>query len=163
TWRKTTIAVTALAFVAALGGFALVQKQFFPTANRPELIVDLRLAQGASWAATDREVKKLEKWLGKSSHGAYYTTYLRARPPPIVRRRRQPALLPANGAGAAERQFRPGHRHDQRPGRARTGRCRPRSSLQQRFRGRARPRAAAAERPAGRLPRDVPRARRGSA
>jgi len=81
TWRKTTIAITALAFVAALGGFALVQKQFFPTANRPELIVDLRLAQGASWAATDREVKKLEKWLGKNSDVAYYTSYVGAGSP----------------------------------------------------------------------------------
>src|SRR5204863_2133540 len=53
TWRKTTIAITALAFVAAMAAFGLVQKQFFPTANRPELIVDLRLAEGASYAATD--------------------------------------------------------------------------------------------------------------
>ena len=58
TWRKTTIAITALAFVAAIGAFTLVQKQFFPTANRPELIVDMKLAQGASWAATDREVRR---------------------------------------------------------------------------------------------------------
>ena len=43
TWRKSTIAITALAFVAAMASFGLVQKQFFPTANRPELIVDLRL------------------------------------------------------------------------------------------------------------------------
>ena len=57
TWRKTTIAITALAFVASMGAFSLVQKQFFPTANRPELIVDLKLAQGASWAATDAEVR----------------------------------------------------------------------------------------------------------
>ncbi|MBV8188784.1 MAG: efflux RND transporter permease subunit, partial [Alphaproteobacteria bacterium] len=64
--RKTTIAVTALAFVAAMMAFGLVQKQFFPTANRPELIVDLRLAQGASFAATDKEVARLEKWLGQN-------------------------------------------------------------------------------------------------
>ena len=49
TWRKTTIAITALAFVAVDGRRSrLVPKQFFPTANRPELIVDLELAQGAS-------------------------------------------------------------------------------------------------------------------
>jgi multidrug efflux pump len=81
TWRKTTIAITALAFVAAMGAFTLVQKQFFPTANRPELIVDLRLAQGASWAATDKEVGKLEKWLGQESDVAYYTSYIGAGSP----------------------------------------------------------------------------------
>ena len=73
TWRKTTIAITAVAFVASLGAFTLVQKQFFPTANRPELIVDLKLAQGASWAATDREVRRLEKWLGENHDVAFYT------------------------------------------------------------------------------------------
>jgi len=81
TWRKTTIAVTALAFVAAMASFGLVQKQFFPTANRPELIVDLRLAQGASYAATDIEVKKLEKWLGSSGDVAFYTSYIGAGSP----------------------------------------------------------------------------------
>jgi len=81
TWRKTTITVTVLAFVAAMASFQLVQKQFFPTANRPELIVDLRLAQGASYAATDAEVKKLERWLAKNEDVAFYTSYVGAGSP----------------------------------------------------------------------------------
>ena len=81
TWRKTTIAITALAFVASMGAFTLVQKQFFPTANRPELIVDLKLAQGASWKATDKEVRKLEKWLGDNADVAFYTAYIGAGSP----------------------------------------------------------------------------------
>ncbi len=81
TWRKTTIAITALAFVGAMGAFGFVQKQFFPTANRPELIVDLRLAQGASYAATDAEVAKLEKWLSKNDDVATYTSYIGAGSP----------------------------------------------------------------------------------
>ena len=81
TWRKTTIAVTALAFVASMAAFGLVQKQFFPTANRPELIVDLRLAQGASWQATDQEVRRLETWLGENKDVASYTAYVGAGSP----------------------------------------------------------------------------------
>src|SRR5882724_1323554 len=81
TWRKTTITVTVLAFVAAMASFGLVQKQFFPTANRPELIIDLRLAQGASYAATDAEVKKLEKWLASNGDVAFYTSYIGAGSP----------------------------------------------------------------------------------
>lgn len=81
TWRKTTIAITALAFVASMAAFGLVQKQFFPTANRPELIVDMKLAQGASWAATDKEVRRLEKWLGENSDVAFYTSYIGAGSP----------------------------------------------------------------------------------
>ena len=81
TWRKTTIVITALAFVGSLAAFGLVSKQFFPTANRPELIVDLKLAQGASWAATDAEVGKLETWLGSSPDVASYTAYVGAGSP----------------------------------------------------------------------------------
>ena len=64
-----------------MGAFTLVQKQFFPTANRPELIVDMKLAQGASWTATDREVRKLEKWLGENPDVAFYTAYVGAGSP----------------------------------------------------------------------------------
>ncbi|MBS0518656.1 MAG: efflux RND transporter permease subunit [Proteobacteria bacterium] len=81
TWRKTTVAVTALAFVAAMAAFGLVQKQFFPTASRPELIVDLKLAQGSSYAATDAEVAKLEKWLASDADVEYYTSYIGAGSP----------------------------------------------------------------------------------
>src|SRR3954469_5436723 len=81
TWRWTTIAVTVAAFVAAMASFQFVQKQFFPTANRPELIVDLRLAQGASYNATDLEVKKLERWLAQNEDVAFYTSYIGAGSP----------------------------------------------------------------------------------
>jgi multidrug efflux pump len=80
-WRKTTIVVTALAFVGAMAAFGLVHKQFFPTASRPELIVDLRLAQGASYAATDGEVAKLETWLAANKDVENYTSYIGAGSP----------------------------------------------------------------------------------
>ncbi len=64
-----------------MGLFGLVQKQFFPTSNRPELIVDLRLAQGASFAATDAEVARLERWLGANPDVAHYTAYVGAGSP----------------------------------------------------------------------------------
>ena len=60
-WRWVTIGVTLAAFVAALVGFGYVQQQFFPSANRPELLVDLRLSGGASFAATAAAVSRLEK------------------------------------------------------------------------------------------------------
>jgi multidrug efflux pump len=49
--------------VLAVFGFRFVQQQFFPAASRPELIVDLRLPEGSSLAATEAQVKKLEKIL----------------------------------------------------------------------------------------------------
>jgi multidrug efflux pump len=61
--RWTVIGATAAAFVLAVIGFRFVQQQFFPSASRPELIVDLRLPEGASLNATGAQVKKLEKIL----------------------------------------------------------------------------------------------------
>src|SRR5258706_2079697 len=61
--RWLVIGATAGAFLLALFGFRFVQQQFFPSASRPELIVDLRLAEGSSLAATEAQVKKLERIL----------------------------------------------------------------------------------------------------
>ena len=62
-YRWVVIAVTAAIFLGSVFAFKFVQQQFFPAASRPELIVDLRLAEGASVTATEAQVKKLEKML----------------------------------------------------------------------------------------------------
>lgn len=62
-YRKTVIAITLVMFVVSIIGFGKVQQQFFPDSTRLELVVDLRLTEGASYHATNDEVKKLEKWL----------------------------------------------------------------------------------------------------
>ncbi|SAL73857.1 acriflavin resistance protein [Caballeronia choica] len=61
--RFVVLGVTVALFVIALAGFTLVPQQFFPSSNRPELLVDLRLQEGASFDATLREAKRLEKTL----------------------------------------------------------------------------------------------------
>jgi multidrug efflux pump len=62
-YRKSVLAITLLLFVLAIVGFGKVQQQFFPDSIRLELIVDLRMTEGASFAATDAQAKKLEHWL----------------------------------------------------------------------------------------------------
>lgn len=62
-YRKTVLAITLAMFVLSIVGFGKLQQQFFPDSTRRELMVDLRLAEGASYYATDAEVKKLETWL----------------------------------------------------------------------------------------------------
>jgi multidrug efflux pump len=62
-YRWITIAATALLFALSIVGFRFVQQQFFPSASRPELIVDLRLAAGASIKATQVQVEKFERVL----------------------------------------------------------------------------------------------------
>jgi len=61
--RVIVLGVTVLLFVIALAGFSLVPQQFFPSSDRPELLVDVRLPEGASFEATLREAKRLEKTL----------------------------------------------------------------------------------------------------
>jgi multidrug efflux pump len=61
--RGLVIGATVAVFALSIFAFRFVQQQFFPAASRPELIVDLRLAEGASVVATEAQVRKLERIL----------------------------------------------------------------------------------------------------
>lgn len=61
--RYLVLGATALVFVAAMACFRFVPQQFFPSSDRSELLVDVRLQEGASFAATLRQVERLEKTL----------------------------------------------------------------------------------------------------
>jgi multidrug efflux pump len=52
--RWLVLATTVAAFVAALALFRFVPQQFFPASSRVELLVDLRLAEGSSFANSTR-------------------------------------------------------------------------------------------------------------
>jgi multidrug efflux pump len=74
--RKTVIALTAAAFAVSIYGFQFVQNQFFPSSNRPELMVDLWLPQGASFEATENQTKRLEKKLEGDPDIENYVAYI---------------------------------------------------------------------------------------
>ena len=61
--RYLVLAGTVLVFAVAMAGFRFVPQQFFPSSDRSELLVDVRLQEGASFAATLRQVERLEKAL----------------------------------------------------------------------------------------------------
>jgi len=73
--RAWVLAITMLVFAMAGAGMLAVQQQFFPTASRPELLVDLRLREGASFAATSAQVKLLEARLAKDPDIEFFTAY----------------------------------------------------------------------------------------
>jgi len=79
--RAWVLALTVLIFGVAGAGMLKVQQQFFPTASRPELLVDLRLREGASFAATERQVKLLEARLAKDPDIEFFTAYTGAGTP----------------------------------------------------------------------------------
>ncbi len=74
--RKLVIAGTVGAFVLSVVLFGLVEHQFFPASNRPELLVDLRLAQNASIKATEEQVKRFEKVLAEDPDVVHYSFYV---------------------------------------------------------------------------------------
>jgi multidrug efflux pump subunit AcrB len=74
--RKLVIAGTAAAFVVSIGLFTMVEQQFFPASDRPELLVDLRLAQNASIKATQEQVKRFEQVLASDPDILYHTMYV---------------------------------------------------------------------------------------
>ncbi len=61
--RWLTLGLTAALFGLSVAGLGLVQNQFFPAADRPELLVDLTLAQDSSIAETAKQMSRLEKAL----------------------------------------------------------------------------------------------------
>ena len=66
--RWLVIGATVLAFAASIALFRFVPQQFFPDSVRPELMVDIELAEGSSLRATDAQAAKLEALL-KSRKG----------------------------------------------------------------------------------------------
>jgi multidrug efflux pump subunit AcrB len=79
--RWKVLGATTLAFVVSVAGMGLVQQQFFPTASRLELIVDLRLREGASFTATETQVKRLEQVLKADPQVASFSAYTGAGAP----------------------------------------------------------------------------------
>ena len=59
--RWITIGLTVLTFALGIVGMGRVQQQFFPDSSRPELIVDLWLPEGATFAATETVAKRFEQ------------------------------------------------------------------------------------------------------
>ncbi len=59
-WRFVTIAITVALFLGSVLGMRFVQQQFFPSSDRPELIVDWTLPQNASIAETKAQMDRFE-------------------------------------------------------------------------------------------------------
>ncbi|MEO8040852.1 MAG: efflux RND transporter permease subunit, partial [Betaproteobacteria bacterium] len=76
TYRKTVIVLTLALWVLAVLGFGLVQQQFFPSANRPELVVDLWLPNGSSITATNDQARRFEALLARDPDVENYVTYV---------------------------------------------------------------------------------------
>ncbi|MCB1916053.1 MAG: efflux RND transporter permease subunit [Rhodocyclaceae bacterium] len=75
-FRWVVILATVLVFVGAIYAFRFVPQQFFPDSTRPELLVDLRLAEGASRRATLAAVEELEAVLAEAPGIENFVAYV---------------------------------------------------------------------------------------
>lgn len=74
--RKTVLVATAVMFVLSLAAFQLVPQQFFPNSPREEILIDVQLEEGASYAATLAETEKVEQLLRQNTRVRDFTTYV---------------------------------------------------------------------------------------
>jgi multidrug efflux pump len=75
-WRWIVITFTVALFATSLWAFQFVQQQFFPASTRLELMVDLRLEQGASYWASDAVAERLEKVLAEEAGVDNFVAYV---------------------------------------------------------------------------------------
>jgi multidrug efflux pump subunit AcrB len=75
--RKWLVAASVIgAFVVAVLGMAVVNKQFFPTSDRPEVLVEVQMPYGTSIAQTSAATAKVEAWLAQQEEARVVTAYI---------------------------------------------------------------------------------------
>lgn len=75
--RKWTVAATVIAaFILAVVGMGLVKKQFFPTSDRPEVLVEVQMPYGTAIEQTSAATAKVETWLKKQPEARIVTSYI---------------------------------------------------------------------------------------
>lgn len=74
--KFVTCAVVGLAMALSVAGMGAVKQQFFPTSDRPEVLVEVRMPEGASIESTEAVVEKLERWLKERPEAAIVTSYV---------------------------------------------------------------------------------------
>jgi len=75
--RKWIVAASVVTlFVVSVLGMAVVKKQFFPTSDRPEVLVEVQMPYGTSIEQTSATTAKVEAWLAKQDEAKVVTAYI---------------------------------------------------------------------------------------
>ncbi|WP_191577435.1 efflux RND transporter permease subunit [Achromobacter insolitus] len=75
--RKWLVAGSVVAvFALAVVGMGLVNKQFFPTSDRPEVLVEVQMPYGTSIEQTSEAAATVEAWLAKQAEARLVTAYI---------------------------------------------------------------------------------------
>jgi multidrug efflux pump subunit AcrB len=71
-----TCAVVGITMAVSVVGMGGVKQQFFPTSDRPEVLVEVRLPEGTSIETTAAAVTKVEDWLRNQPETKITTSYI---------------------------------------------------------------------------------------
>ncbi|KGF79125.1 multidrug transporter [Massilia sp. JS1662] len=75
--RKWLVAAVVIGTFALAGaGMAVVKKQFFPTSDRPEVLVEVQMPYGTAIGQTSAAAAKVEAWLAKQKEARTVTAYV---------------------------------------------------------------------------------------
>lgn len=75
--RKWIVAGAVIAiFTVAILGMGLAKKQFFPTSDRPEVLVEVQLPYGTAIEQTSATTAKIEAWLQLQPEAKIVTSYI---------------------------------------------------------------------------------------
>jgi multidrug efflux pump subunit AcrB len=75
-WKWRVCAVVLVSFALAILGMGLVKKQFFPTSDRPEVLIEVQLPYGSSIEQTSLATAKIEAWLARQADARIVTAYI---------------------------------------------------------------------------------------
>ncbi|MEY9783847.1 efflux RND transporter permease subunit [Sinorhizobium fredii] len=74
--KYMTCAVVGIVMALSVVGMGGVKQQFFPTSDRPEVLVEVRMPEGTSIETTTATVEKLERWLQEQPEAKIVTSYV---------------------------------------------------------------------------------------
>ncbi|TYL41254.1 efflux RND transporter permease subunit [Dickeya sp. ws52] len=75
--RKWIVAGAVITlFVVSVLGMGAVKQQFFPTSDRPEVLVEVQMPYGTSIEQTSAATAKVEAWLSKQQEARIVTSYI---------------------------------------------------------------------------------------
>lgn len=75
--RKWIVAGAVITlFVVSVLGMGSVKKQFFPTSDRPEVLVEVQMPYGTSIEQTSAATAKVEAWLSQQQEARIVTSYI---------------------------------------------------------------------------------------
>ncbi|MEJ5020873.1 efflux RND transporter permease subunit [Ochrobactrum vermis] len=74
--KYMTCAIVSIFMALSVVGMGAVKQQFFPTSDRPEVLVEIRMPEGTSIETTTATVEKLEHWLKDQPEAKIVTSYV---------------------------------------------------------------------------------------